>query len=103
MSTSKSKPLPLSIDPIQKRMARAQFGALCYRIEKEMVQILLVTSRGTKRWIVPKGWPEDGLTPAEAAAREAAKRRVSPAKSNSVPSVFIAMKKIWKMQNPCPV
>ena len=71
MSPSKPKPLPLSIDPIQKRMARAQFGALCYRIEKGMVQILLVTSRGTKRWIVPKGWPEDGLTPAEAAAREA--------------------------------
>ncbi|MCH1556279.1 MAG: NUDIX hydrolase [Pseudomonadales bacterium] len=36
-----------------------------------MVQILLVTSRGTKRWIVPKGWPEDGLTPAEVAAKEA--------------------------------
>jgi len=35
------------------------------------VQILLVTSRGTKRWIVPKGWPEDSLTPAEAAAKEA--------------------------------
>ena len=71
MSPSKPKPLPLSIDPIQKRMARAQFGALCYRVEKGMVQILLVTSRGTKRWIVPKGWPEDGLTPAEAAAKEA--------------------------------
>ena len=52
-------------------MARAQFGALCYRVEKGMVQILLVTSRGTKRWIVPKGWPEDGLTPAEVAAKEA--------------------------------
>ena len=71
MSPSKPKPLPLSIDPIQKRMARAQFGALCYRVEKGMVQILLVTSRGTKRWIVPKGWPEDGSTPAEAAAKEA--------------------------------
>ena len=71
MSPSKPKPLPLSIDPIQKRMARTQFGALCYRVEKGILQILLVTSRGTKRWIVPKGWPEDGLTPAEVAAKEA--------------------------------
>ena len=52
-------------------MARAQFGALCYRVEQGVVQILLITSRRTKRWILPKGWPEDGLTPAQAAANEA--------------------------------
>jgi 8-oxo-dGTP pyrophosphatase MutT (NUDIX family) len=33
--------------------------------------VLLVTSRGTKRWIIPKGWPIKGLKPGEAAAREA--------------------------------
>ena len=71
MSPSKPKLLPLSIDPIQKRMARAQFGALCYRVEEGVVQVLLITSRRTKRWIVPKGWPEHGLTPAESAANEA--------------------------------
>ena len=103
MSPSKPKPLPLSIDPIQKRMARAQFGALCYRVEKGMVQILLVTSRGTKRWIVPKGWPEDGLTPAEAAAKEAGEEAGVTGKVKQRPSAFIAMKNKWKMQNPCPV
>ena len=71
MSPSKPKTLPLSINPTQKRMARAQFGALCYRVEEGAVQILLITSRSTKRWIVPKGWPEDGLTPAQSAANEA--------------------------------
>ena len=71
MSPSKPKSLPLSIDPTQKRMARAQFGALCYRVEEWAVQVLLITSRRTKRWIVPKGWPEHGLTPAESAANEA--------------------------------
>ena len=71
MSPSKPKPLPISINPKQKRMARAQFGALCYRVEQGVVQILLITSRRTKRWILPKGWPEDGLTPAQAAANEA--------------------------------
>ena len=33
--------------------------------------ILLVTTRQTKRWIVPKGWPIKGLKPAKSAAREA--------------------------------
>jgi 8-oxo-dGTP pyrophosphatase MutT (NUDIX family) len=34
-------------------------------------EILLVTSRTTRRWIVPKGWPMKGLKDREAAAREA--------------------------------
>jgi 8-oxo-dGTP pyrophosphatase MutT (NUDIX family) len=33
--------------------------------------VLLVTSRGTKRWIISKGWPIKGLKPSKAAAREA--------------------------------
>ena len=30
-----------------------------------------MTSRETRRWIVPKGWPIKGLKPAKSAAREA--------------------------------
>jgi 8-oxo-dGTP pyrophosphatase MutT (NUDIX family) len=33
-------------------------------------QICLVTSRRGKRWIVPKGWLEDGRTPGEVAIAE---------------------------------
>jgi 8-oxo-dGTP pyrophosphatase MutT (NUDIX family) len=33
--------------------------------------VLLVTSRETKRWIIPKSWPIKGLRPSKAAAREA--------------------------------
>jgi 8-oxo-dGTP pyrophosphatase MutT (NUDIX family) len=36
-----------------------------------VIEILLVTSRATRRWIIPKGWPIKGLTPRLAAAREA--------------------------------
>jgi len=36
-----------------------------------MVEILLITSLNSKRWILPKGWPEPELGPAENAAREA--------------------------------
>ena len=36
-----------------------------------MVDVLLITSLNSKRWILPKGWPEPELGPAENAAREA--------------------------------
>jgi 8-oxo-dGTP pyrophosphatase MutT (NUDIX family) len=35
------------------------------------LEILIVTSRQTRRWIVPKGWPIRGLKPGKSAAREA--------------------------------
>ncbi len=64
--------LPLSIPLGSKRESRSQFAALCFRINKNgKIRIMLVTSRRTGRWILPKGWPEDGLTPAQCAAKEA--------------------------------
>lgn len=54
-----------------KRDVRTQFAALCYRIKNDRTQILLVTSRQSRRWIIPKGWPMEGATPAQAAATEA--------------------------------
>lgn len=51
---------------------RIQFGALPYRFDGDAgVQVLLVTSRQTGRWIIPKGWPIKGFKPAKTAAREA--------------------------------
>jgi 8-oxo-dGTP pyrophosphatase MutT (NUDIX family) len=45
---------------------------LPYRFTKSGApEILLVTTRQTKRWIIPKGWPIKGLKPAKSAAREA--------------------------------
>lgn len=65
------KQLPISLKGARKGDVRTQFAALCYRVKKGKVQILLVTSRGSRRWIVPKGWPMDGKTPAESARQEA--------------------------------
>ena len=48
-----------------------QVAALCWRMRKRQVQVLLITSRDAGRWIIPKGWPIAGLTMAAAAAREA--------------------------------
>lgn len=51
---------------------RQQFGVLPWRESKKAgLEILLVTSRETRRWIVPKGWPIKGLRPAASAAQEA--------------------------------
>ena len=52
------------------RMPVRQVAALCWRRHPGL-EILLVTSLRTHRWILPKGWPELGLTLAESAAHEA--------------------------------
>ncbi|MFL4470531.1 NUDIX hydrolase [Tateyamaria armeniaca] len=65
------KQLPLSFGQADKTDVRTQFAALCYRVKNDKIQILLITSRGSGRWILPKGWPMDGKTPAESAAEEA--------------------------------
>jgi predicted phosphate transport protein (TIGR00153 family) len=52
-------------------MAR-QIGALPYRIAADGVaEVMLITSRDTGRWVVPKGNPIPGLAPHDAAAAEA--------------------------------
>ena len=48
-----------------------QFAALPFRVEPNGVRVLVITSRETRRWIIPKGWPIRGLKPREVAAREA--------------------------------
>jgi 8-oxo-dGTP pyrophosphatase MutT (NUDIX family) len=53
------------------RSVGIQYAALPFRIEARQVQVLLITSRGTRRWVIPKGWPMNGLKPQEAAATEA--------------------------------
>lgn len=65
------KQLPITIRASHKSDIRSQFAALCYRLNSGKPEILLITSRRTGRWIVPKGWPMDGMTPAASAAQEA--------------------------------
>ena len=50
---------------------RVQYAALPYRVRGDNeVEVRLITSRETRRWVLPKGWPIKGLSPARAAARE---------------------------------
>jgi 8-oxo-dGTP pyrophosphatase MutT (NUDIX family) len=55
--------------PVAKRV---QYGALPYRVSNgSRAEFMLVTSRETRRWIIPKGWPKKGKSPRQSAAREA--------------------------------
>ena len=53
-------------------MKADQVGALCVRRrDNGSCQVLLITSRDTGRWVIPKGWRAKRLKDHEAAAREA--------------------------------
>jgi 8-oxo-dGTP pyrophosphatase MutT (NUDIX family) len=61
------------VEPKKRRsVKRVQYAALPYRRKgKSPTEVLLVTSRETGRWIIPKGWPVKGKPPHKSAAREA--------------------------------
>jgi 8-oxo-dGTP pyrophosphatase MutT (NUDIX family) len=49
---------------------RRQYAALPWRLH-DGLEILLASSRCTRRWIIPKGWPMKGRSPSTTAAVEA--------------------------------
>ncbi|CDM60461.1 MULTISPECIES: NUDIX hydrolase [Rhizobium] len=52
--------------------AADQVGAICFRVNPDgILEVLLITTRETHRWTIPKGWPIKGLRPHEVAEREA--------------------------------
>jgi 8-oxo-dGTP pyrophosphatase MutT (NUDIX family) len=56
----------------RKYQHQTQFAALPCRLTQDGTrEVMLLTSRGTGRWIIPKGWPIRGLKPREVATREA--------------------------------
>src|SRR3954453_5215616 len=50
---------------------RKQYAALPLQCDADEACVVLVTSRETGRWVIPKGWPEKGLSAAAVAAKEA--------------------------------
>ncbi|SLN38029.1 NUDIX hydrolase [Oceanibacterium hippocampi] len=58
--------MPKPVDPVE------QSAALAWRRKKKRgLEYLLVTSRDTGRWVLPKGYVADGHTPPSSAAKEA--------------------------------
>ena len=56
---------------MKKRKLQKQIAALPYRRDGKGIEILLITSRETRRWVIPKGWPMRGKKDWNSAAREA--------------------------------
>ena len=56
---------------VKKPVKKKQYAALPWRQTGAGREVLLISSRDTGRWVIPKGWPIKGLSPAETAAREA--------------------------------
>jgi 8-oxo-dGTP pyrophosphatase MutT (NUDIX family) len=54
-----------------RRGPRQQFAALPWRRTEAGIEVLLITSRETRRWVIPKGWGKKGEPATVAAAREA--------------------------------
>jgi 8-oxo-dGTP pyrophosphatase MutT (NUDIX family) len=57
--------------PKKSPPTRVQYAALPWRRNDSATEVMLVTSRGTGQWIIPKGWPMKRKAPHIAAAREA--------------------------------
>lgn len=62
------KAVPITLDDSSTRL---QLAALCWRVKDGKTQVLLVTSRETGRWVLPKGWPMLKRSASDAAATEA--------------------------------
>ena len=57
--------------PLVSRPPLLQVAALCVRERRDGPQVLLITSRGTGRGILPKGWPHKGTEEPGSALAEA--------------------------------
>jgi 8-oxo-dGTP pyrophosphatase MutT (NUDIX family) len=56
---------------VRPKSAKRQFAALPCMARQDGTMVMLVTSRETARWVLPKGWPIKRLSGPQTAAREA--------------------------------
>ena len=54
----------------QSQQALSQLACICYKKKNNKVKIILITSRGQRRWLIPKGWLIKGKTPIETVITE---------------------------------
>ncbi len=59
------------VQPLLRRPPECQVAALCCRDGDDGLEVLLITSRDTGRWIIPKGWLMEDKSAADAAEIEA--------------------------------
>lgn len=104
---------PLSQDHITERVRklfgkaplRLQVAALPWRQNDGTLEVMLITSRDTGRWVLPKGWPEAREPLCEAAAREAGEEAGLTGKVSTIEAgrYFYAKALSTGQQVPCEV
>ena len=67
---NKGRELPREKAELTTKLKR-QVGVIPIRQGETGLEVLLITSRESRKWIIPKGWPMKGLKDHQAAAREA--------------------------------
>lgn len=93
---------PINMSGGTKHDLRTQFAALPWRFRKNKLEVCIITSRTSKRWIVPKGWPMDGRTPTQAAEIEAWEEAGLKGKmSDTCIGVYSYVKPLDKTRTPC--
>ena len=80
-----------------------QVAALCWRTGPRGLEVLLITSRHSKRWILPKGWLQPELTAAENAAREAFEEAGVTGKTGTQPVGHYHYLKVRRESSAVPV
>ncbi|MCX8996273.1 NUDIX hydrolase [Rhizobiaceae bacterium BDR2-2] len=88
-----------------QRPPRQQYGAICYRAGEAGPQVLLLTSRDTGRWVIPKGWPMPGKPSHAVAAQEAYEEAGVRGEADPVPAGSFLYTKVLDngLRIPCRV
>ncbi|MGE6743795.1 NUDIX hydrolase [Allorhizobium pseudoryzae] len=87
-----------------RRPPEQQYAALCYRKDGLAgVEVLLLTSRETRRWVIPKGWPMKKKKPHAVAEREAYEEAGVRGKAEKEPLGFFTYLKRLKSGLTVPV
>lgn len=85
-------------------VVRVQYGALPWRSRHDgEIELLLITTLTSKRWIIPKGWPTPGLVPSHCAASEALEEAGADGKIASTPLGSFQYTKRLKNGDTAPV
>ena len=83
------------------KLAR-QSGIIPYRLERDLLQVLLITSRETGRWVIPKGNIGKGHNARQAAEREAYEEAGVRGDVEKVPLGSYMYEKVLKEGTPRP-
>jgi len=79
-----------------------QAGAIAYRIVAGEVRVLLMTSRETGRWIIPKGNIDSGSAPCAAAEQEAYEEAGVRGVVRSTPTVEVYLLRVTERLKKWP-